>query len=720
MAHQEIICVENRFYILTTSARIDDRPRVLKQGDTFAIFNRFGDIEPLGSNEYGLFHQGTRFVSRLRLAVADLAPLLLSSTIREDNIFFTVDLTNPDIVSRDRLLVPKGTIHILRTKFLYDGCCYERLEFENFGLCPVDLFFSYYFEADYADIFEVRGLKRPKKGRIFAPKLESDRVIFSYQGLDGVLRETVLRFSPAPEELAPSEAIFRVCLRPREAKTFFLTVSCEIDEEKRRCLSYKKAGFEARLHLTNFRQQTCEIQTSNEQFNRWLHRSLADIFIMLTDTPHGPYPYAGIPWFSTVFGRDGIITALECLWINPAIARGVLSYLAATQAREINPETDAEPGKIVHEIRSNETAATGEIPFAFYYGTIDATPLFILLAGAYYQRTQDLDFIRQIWPQILLALEWIEKYGDLDGDGLVEYSSKGKGLVNKGWKDSHDSVFHADGRLVKGPIALVEVQGYVYEAWLKASHLAAALGEEVLANKLALQAKILRKKVNKLFWSEELDTYALALDGDKRPCLVRTSNAGHLLFSGLAGEEEARAVAQRLLSPDSFSGWGIRTLSSLEVRYNPMSYHNGSIWPHDNALIAYGLRRYGFRTEFLKIFQALFEASNFFELHRMPELFCGFPRRPHEGPTAYPVSCNPQAWAAASVFFLLQASLGLSFEGGKIYFYHPILPDFLNRIWIKNLRLGEASVDLLIRKWEGDVVINVFKKKGDLEIIVVK
>ncbi|MBA2847672.1 amylo-alpha-1,6-glucosidase [Thermosulfuriphilus ammonigenes] len=719
MAHQEIICVENRFYILTTSARIDDRPRVLKEGDTFAIFNRFGDIEALGSNDYGLFHEGTRFLSRLRLTVAGLAPLLLSSTIREDNIFFNVDLTNPDILCEDRLEIPKGTVHLLRTKFLYQGCCYERLEVENFGLCAVELAISYSFEADYADIFEVRGLKRARRGRFFSPEVTSDEVVFSYQGLDGVRRRTKLRFEPSPDTLTANEALFRLSLRPRESKTIFVSVAC-LRGEGTVETSYRQAALEARSRLVDFRHQTCEIYTSNEQFNRWLQRSFSDIFIMLTQTPYGLYPYAGIPWFSTIFGRDGIITALECLWINPEIARGVLSCLSATQAREMDPEADAEPGKIVHEIRLNETAATGEIPFAFYYGTVDATPLFVLLAGAYYQRTQDLDFIRQIWPHILLALEWIEKYGDLDDDGLVEYASSGPGLVNKGWKDSHDSVFYEDGRLAEGPIALVEVQGYVYQAWLWGARLASALGEESLAQRLMTQAKLLRRRINKLFWSEELGTYVLALDGQKRPCRVRTSNAGHLLFTEVADETMAHRVAERLFLPDSFSGWGIRTLSTLEVRYNPMSYHNGSIWPHDNALIAYGLKNYGLRGQFLKLFEALFEASNFFELHRMPELFCGFPRRPHEGPTAYPVSCNPQAWSAAVVFFLLQASLGLRFEEGGIRFYHPILPDFLDRIWIKNLWLAGGKVDLLIRKLDGDVVINVFKKRGDFEVVVVK
>jgi glycogen debranching enzyme len=717
--------IQESFPIVATSSRLDEAHRILKHGESFAVFDRAGEIHP--GSEQGLYHEGTRFLSRLELTLENQRPLVLGSTVRQDNALI-VELTNPDLMARGEkpkgeTVLPRDTIHVFAICFLWEEVCYLRWRIHNFGPDPVELRLELRFGADYADVFEVRGTPRPERGALIDPFKEHASVALGYRGLDGAVRRTRLSFSPDPEEMTGAAASFVADLPPRGEATWTVTVGFQTGNREPLVFSFEEALERSGAQLQARRLGSASLRSSNERFDDWAERSVSDLHMLITETTRGPYPYAGIPWYSTAFGRDGLWTALETLWLDPAPARGVLSYLAATQALRVDSANDAEPGKILHETRLGEMAALGEIPFGRYYGSVDATPLFVVLAGAYLQRTADRAFIESLWPHVERALEWIDVYGDLDGDGFVEYARRSPaGLVHQGWKDSAGSICHADGSQAEGPIALCEVQGYVYAAYRAAARLAVALGLADRAEKLERQARDFQQEFEQAFWVEEIGTYAQALDGEKKPCAVRSSNAGHCLFAGIASPAHARQVAETLMADTSFSRWGIRTLDAREVRYNPLSYHRGSIWPHDNAIIAQGLSRYGFKGMAVQVMSALYDAVLHFDLERMPELFCGFHRRPNEGPTRYPVACAPQAWSAASVFLLLQACLGLEIDapGGRILLHRPELPDFFGTLRIRNLNVGEASVDLILERHTLDVSLHLERRDGDIEVVMIK
>jgi glycogen debranching enzyme len=701
----------------------DDHTRVLKHGDTFAVFDHLGQIKPGGLGEEGLFHEGTRYLSCLLLELNGRRPFFLGSTVRDENDQLSVALTNPDEVKDGRVVVPLGTLHMAVRTLLWQGACHWQLRVKNHGSAAVTAALCLRFRSDFADIFEVRGMKRPARGRDLPPEVGPGRAVLGYVGLDGERRRTLLRFTPTPARLAAGEARIDLALRPAEEVAVELAVACWRGEADAEPPGFEDARAAAGTALGESKAGACRVGSSDGRFDAWLRRAESDLYVLTTELPTGPYPYAGVPWFNTPFGRDGIITALECLWLRPDLARGVLAYLAATQATEVIPEQDAEPGKILHEIRNGEMSVLGEMPFGRYYGSVDATPLFVLLAGAYYERTANRIYAASIWPHVEAALSWIDCYGDRDGDGFVEYERRAAtGLVHQGWKDSDDAVFHADGTPAHGPVATCEVQGYVYAARRAGSVLATALGKPDRATELDRQADVLREQFETAFWLDDLGTYALALDGDKQPCRIRSSNAGHCLFAGIAAPDRAARVARGLLAPESFSGWGVRTLPTTEPRYNPMAYHNGSVWPHDNALIAHGFARYGMPGLAARLLGGLFEAGTYFDLNRMPELFCGFDREPGEGPTPYPVACAPQAWAAGSGFLLLQACLGLTVSGlnRQVWFARPTLPAFLTEVRIGDLAVGGVTLDLLLVRHGDDVGVNVLRRTGDLEITVTK
>ncbi|HKO10906.1 MAG TPA: amylo-alpha-1,6-glucosidase [Acidobacteriaceae bacterium] len=719
---QDVIEVGQQFYIRASSSLADDRTRVLLHGDTFAIFDRNGDIQPVGFGQQGIFFRESRHLSRLDLRIRDVRPLLLSSTVREDNVLFAADLTNPDMQLEDCDLA-RGTLHMYRSKFLCDATCYDKITFHNYAERPAMLEVSFDFDADFADIFEVRGQKRAQRGKLLPPKASGRRIELSYEGLDGIRRTTRIECSEPQAEAEGRSINFPLALEPHQEISLTITIECLQEGLQQHAGTYESA-LQVLTHerkkgpLSDF-----EIETSNQQLNTWIRRSCADLEMMVTETQHGPYPYAGVPWFSTVFGRDGIITALEMLWLEPSIARGVLCYLAATQATEIDRQRDAEPGKILHEMRKGEMARLREVPFGMYYGTVDATPLFVLLAAAYYRRTADVELLRNIWHNIQAALDWIDQYGDRDGDGFVEYQRQNEtGLVQQGWKDSGDSVFYSDGRLAEAPIALCEVQSYVYAAKMGIADVASDLGHLELAKNLRRQALELRDKFQKEFWCDDLSVFALALDGEKRKCAVRASNAGHCLFSGIANEQQVRVLSRTLASEAFFSGWGIRTLVPDEKRYNPMSYHNGSVWPHDNAVIAWGTLRSPRKELALRVLSGLLDLSTQVDLHRLPELICGFGRRPGKGPTLYPVACSPQAWAAGSAFMVLQACLGLEIEAreSRITLHYTSLPESIKEVRIRNLRVGEACVDLSFERYHESIGVDILRRSGNLDIVSVR
>jgi glycogen debranching enzyme len=560
----------------------------------------------------------------------------------------------------------------------------------------------------------------------------------SYRGLDGVTRRTVVRLDPPPTRVHTGGAEYELTLNPGERVEIHLSAGASMEAPPPGDLHVSLCrGLRERIGQE--RALFCSIRSSHEDLTKWIDRSTFDIRSLVTDLNGTAYlagsalrhgsvriPFAGIPWYSCPFGRDSIITALQLLWVNPDIARGVLLFLASVQARERDPAHDAEPGKIIHEMRTGEMADLGEIPFGRYYGTVDATPLFVILAGEYFRATGDLEFIGQLRPSIDGALGWIDRDGDVDGDGFVEHRINSEGLVNQGWRDSHDAIFHADGSTPPGPYALCEVQAYVYDAKRHAALLMSAMGDGRAAARLKAEAAALRERFDAAFWRPSMGggegTYAMALDGNKRACDGVCSSAGHCLFSGIATPERAAGVVRTLFSPAMYSGWGVRTIGAQEARYNPMSYHNGSVWPHDNAMIAMGLKRYGYRAEASNLLRCWLEASTYLDIHRLPELVCGFERVPDRGPVLYPVACSPQAWAAGAVFMLLGACLGLRVEGAlrRVRVHRPHLPPGIDEIQVHGVRVAGARLDLAFRRERAGVDVMLLRRDGPARVVVTR
>lgn len=686
----------------------------LKDGDTFLVADHWGDVK---AGADGLFDKDTRLLSRFALTVGRTRPSRLSSGVTKDNVFFTCHSTNRPLPPMGGRSAPAGVLHLERRRFIWDRRLFERVRMVNHGVEDILLPLTFEFDADFADIFQVRGTVRPQQGEIHPPVIDGRRVTFSYTGLDGVKRTSCLAFSEPPARLSATRAEFMFSL-PR-GRSLDLFVECGLDacdqpDEER----WRWHSILARLAMRRRLRRGAIVEGGrNQGFNDWLRQSRADIALLVTDLPTGPYPYAGTPWFSTPFGRDGIITAWQMLWIDPGLAKGVLTYLAARQATETNAFMDSAPGKIMHETRGGEMSVLGEVPFGLYYGGVDTTCLFIALAGAYAKRTNDYETIRALWPNLIAAAGWMKDYGDSNGDGLIDYArAADTGLSNQGWKDSEDSIFHADGRFPKGPIALLEVQGYAFAAWKALAEMGAVLGDG-RADEWANRAETLRALVEERYWMEDEGFYAIALDGDGEQCRAIGSNAGHLLFTGLPSHERARRVTRRMLTAEFRSGWGLRTLAKGQARFNPMSYHNGSVWPHDTALAAAGMARYGERHAVAMLLGEIYGSAAHFQM-RLPELFCGFVRETGEPPIAYPVACLPQAWAAGSVFLMMQAVLGLNIDAaeGLVEVNNPALPAGLDRLSITRLKVGDGVIDLHFQRLNGHVVVMPRERSGTVNL----
>ncbi|HET7812433.1 MAG TPA: glycogen debranching N-terminal domain-containing protein [Steroidobacteraceae bacterium] len=699
--------------VVTTDVPSAERLHALKHDDCSGLFNEIGDIDAEARTESGLYRSGVRYLSRLTLTVAGLRPLLLAASPREDNVLLSVNLTNPDVRGdAGRIVLPRGTLHITRSRFIWAGVCYEMIKVRNFALSTVAVELVVRFGCDFENIIDVRAQRRVDAGRARFERVERDSVTQGYLGADEVVRETVVDCHTTPDAISSDALRYRLQIGSRGEKTIALAFGCRTASQPVQITTYARALAAAEELARNEGRPRCQVHSSDTSFNLWLQRSVADIGMMLTATPHGRIPVAGLPWLDACFGRDAIIVALQTLWLWPDIARNVLRYLAATQSADSFAVNGAEPGKILNEARGGDVAPN-------YFG-VDTTPLFVLLAGAFYARTADLEFIAELWPSISAALTWMDVYGDIDGDGFVESRVRAGWPAVNGWKSSPDSVFHADGRVAQGPLALCEVQGYVYGARLGAARIARSLGEMPRAIALVEAAQALQAKFNSAFWCPDIESFAVALDGDKQPCRVRTSNPGHCLYTGIAHAEHGRQLIAGFGDEQMFSGWGVRTVAESELRFNPMSYHNGAVWPHDNSLLAAGAARYDDKTFALRILNAQFEAAQGFDLLRLPELFCGFRRRGRELPLLSPVACSPQAGSAGATFLLLQSVLGIAIDAldRQIVLAHPVMPEGFEEIRVRNLSVGEASVDFTVRRHGGSVSASVERREGKIDLVI--
>jgi glycogen debranching enzyme len=688
----------------------------LIDGKTFLSTNVAGDITPPGAADVGFFYSDTRFLSHLEFRVNGRRPVVLSSST-EKTYASQIELTAAQGVLRESFDLPENTVHIRRQQLLNGDTFVERYTFQNFNRNHVNLSVEISVDADFADVFAVRGIHRDRHGSFYRPIHSDNCLVFVYCGLDRTLRQTVVEMRPAPTQMEERSGHWQVTIAPGEQTRIELTVHPVVGEKRG---NGKSPHFETclqrrRERYSSWSSEISHFSTSHGVFDAVLGTAISDFHaLQIADGAQGIIA-AGIPWFATIFGRDSVIASYQALLLDPRLASDTLRVLARYQGGEYNDWRDEEPGKILHEYRQGEMTCAGEMPFGPYYGSLDSTPLFLILLSETFSWTADHDLVRELLPAAHRALDWIDRYADLDGDGFVEYSRRSsKGLPNQSWKDSWDANMRADGTLPAAPIAPIEVQGYVYDAKYRMASLLRSFGDNARADKLKLDAQAMARRLGH-YWMSRKDFYAIALDRDKKPVEIVSSNPGHLLFSRAVPKDRARAIVKRMMQPDMFTGWGWRTLSDAEAGFNPLSYHRGSVWPHDNSLIAHGMALNGFRDPALRVLTSLFEAALNFRDYRLPELFCGVQRHEGDEPVQYPVSCSPQAWASGSWFLMLTSILGIrpSAPRKELNIFNPQLPPWLNEFQIRNMRVGNSRVDLDFTRRGERTFCNVVRVAGD-------
>ncbi|PYZ93998.1 amylo-alpha-1,6-glucosidase [Salipaludibacillus keqinensis] len=690
--------------------------RVIKEDDVFFLTDEKGNIPEDHPYGPGLYSKDTRFLSKFDLKINDEEPILLSSNA-DESYYAEMILTNPHMEAEGKVKLWRESVEMKRKRFIFDGALYEEITVKNYNPKQTSFEVSIHLDADFKDMFIVRGFQNGTVGKREESTVNENGMAIRYIGADDVNRTLDVKWNLTPIRTTDKGDIYFACsLDHEEEQTISLTMVPTVGEESTKVLKHEDALRQLMTSYKEWAESTTKVTTNHPQLQRLIDRGLGDLRVLLTDLGYGKFPVAGLPWFGVPFGRDSLIAALQMLPFNSEVAKGTLKTMASKQGTKKDSWRDEEPGKIMHEIRFGELANTGQIPFTPYYGTIDATPLFLVLLSEYMKWTGDLALFNELEENVEAALNWIDEYGDRDGDGFVEYHQEAsKGIANQGWKDSGDSIVHRNGELGETPIALSEVQGYVYHAKKSMAEVYELLGNRDKASQLTADTKTLKAQFEESYWMEEQQFYALALDKEKNQVGTVTSNPGHVLLSGMLDLDRAKSVSDMLVSDKMYSGYGIRTMGEGEAGYNPMSYHNGTVWPHDNSVIILGMSKTKNQEQAAKAMEGLIRSADSFEYDRLPELFCGYEAKGKA--VNYPVACSPQAWAAGTPLLFVQAMLGL-FPNAleKTITINPFLPNGVNEIKIENMRIGEGTISLSVKKSEGNHELEVLENTTGFDI----